>query len=76
MIMRLIYVTDMHGDFEKLKSLVSETLADVYIIAGDLIHIPFYNMETSIRYHELQSYFHGLRQRMGERSIQIQRLRG
>ena len=45
--MRLIYLTDIHGDFEKLKDLLSETLADIYIIAGDLIDIPFYSLETS-----------------------------
>jgi Icc-related predicted phosphoesterase len=62
--MKIIYATDIHGDFERVKSLLSETVANVYIIAGDLIDIPFYNMEASIRYHELQTYFHGLRRRM------------
>ncbi len=64
--MRIIYLTDIHGDFERVKNLLSETVAHLYIIAGDLIDIPFYNMETSIRYHELQSYFHGLRMKMDE----------
>ena len=64
--MRIIYLTDIHGDFERVKNLLSETLAHIYIISGDLIDIPFYNMETSIRYHELQSYFHGLRLKLGE----------
>jgi len=72
LMMKLIFVTDIHGDFEKLKGLLAETLADVYIIAGDLIDIPFYNMETSIRYHELQSYFHGLRLRMDKAGMQIE----
>lgn len=63
--MRLIYLTDIHGGFEKVTELLHETVADIYIIAGDLIDIPFYNMETAINYHELQSYFHSLRQRMG-----------
>lgn len=70
--MKLIYVTDIHGDFEKLKNLLAETVADAYVIAGDLIDIPFYNMETSIRYHELQSYFHGLRRRMGSEGVLIE----
>jgi len=70
--MKLIYLTDIHGDFEKLKSLLSETVADVYVIAGDLIDIPFYSMETSIRYHELQYYFHGLRRRMGAEGVLIE----
>lgn len=59
--MKIIYAADIHGAFERVKLLLSETMADVYIVAGDLIDIPFYNMNTAINYHELQSYFHGLR---------------
>ena len=70
--MKLIYATDIHGDFEKVKSLLFETVADVYIIAGDLIDIPFYNMAASIRYHELQSYFNGLRRKMGAEHMLIE----
>ena len=70
--MKIIYLTDIHGDFEKLKNLLSETVADVYIIAGDLIDIPFYSMETSMLYHELQSFFHGLRIRTGSENTLIE----
>ncbi len=54
-------MADIHGAFDRVKLLLSETMADVYVIAGDLIDIPFYNMNSAINYHELQSYFHGLR---------------
>ena len=70
--MRIIYAADIHGAFDRVKLLLSETVADVYIIAGDLIDIPFYNMSTAITYHELQSYFHGLRVRMNKESITIE----
>lgn len=70
--MRMIYVTDIHGAFERVKTLLTETVADVYIIAGDLIDIPFYNMNTAINYHELQSYFHGLRLRMNREGMTIE----
>jgi Icc-related predicted phosphoesterase len=70
--MKIIYATDIHGDFEKVKNLLADTVADVYIIAGDLIDIPFYNMGTSIRYHELQTYFHGMRRRMGAEHMLIE----
>jgi Icc-related predicted phosphoesterase len=70
--MKIIYVTDIHGAFERVQTLLSETLADVYIIAGDLIDIPFYNMSTAINYHELQSYFHGLRVRMQKENMVIE----
>ncbi len=62
--MILLYITDVHGGFEKVKNLLYETVADAYIISGDLIDIPFYNMETAIRYHEIQTYFQGLRRKM------------
>ncbi len=62
--MRIIYLTDVHGSFDEVKDLLLETVADVYIISGDLIDIPFYNVDTAIRYHELQSWFHGLRRQM------------
>lgn len=62
--MRIIYLTDIHGAFGQVKNLIYETVADVYIISGDLIDIPFYDMETAIRYHEVQSFFNSLRRRM------------
>lgn len=70
--MRIIYIADIHGAFERVKTLLSETFADVYIIAGDLIDIPFYNMNAAINYHELQSYLHGLRKKMNQESMNIE----
>ena len=70
--MRIVYVADIHGGFDRVKTLLTETVADVYIIAGDLIDIPFYNMSTAINYHELQSYFHGLRVRMKKENMVIE----
>src|ERR1035437_4109474 len=70
--MKIVYVADIHGAFDRVKILLSETVADVYIIAGDLIDIPFYNMNTAINYHELQSYFHGLRLRMNKEGMSIE----
>ena len=70
--MKIIYVADIHGAFDRVKTLLSETVADVYIIAGDLIDIPFYNMGAAINYHELQSYFHGLRAKMHKENMMIE----
>lgn len=70
--MKIIYLADIHGAFERVKLLLSETVADVYIISGDLIDIPFYNMNAAINYHELQSYFHGLRIRMHQENMSIE----
>ncbi|MCP4131236.1 MAG: hypothetical protein GY754_09670 [bacterium] len=62
--MKIIYITDIHGGFNKVSALMFDTVADVYIIAGDLIDIPFYNIDTAIHYHEMQTYFNGLRRKM------------
>ena len=70
--MRLIYLADIHGAFERVKVLLAETVADVYVVAGDLIDIPFYSMNSAINYHELQSYFHGLRLRMNKEKTIIE----
>ena len=61
--MKIIYLTDIHGSFNRIYELLLETVADLYIIAGDLIDIPFYNIDTAINYHELQTYFNGLRRK-------------
>lgn len=70
--MKLIYLTDIHGAFEHVMQLLAETVADVYVVSGDLIDIPFYNMDSAIRYHELQSFFHGLRRRMDREQTLIE----
>ncbi|MGZ3636120.1 MAG: metallophosphoesterase, partial [Syntrophales bacterium] len=44
--MRIIYLADIHGGFDRLNDLLNETVADVYIISGDLIDIPFYSMDA------------------------------
>ncbi len=70
--MKIVYCTDIHGAFEQLKDLLYETVSDVYLVAGDLIDIPFYNMDSAIRYHEIQSYFHSLRRRMEREDMVIE----
>jgi len=70
--MRIVYAADINGAFERVKTLLSETVADMYVISGDLIDIPFYHMTTAINYHELQSFFHGLRLRMGKEGMLIE----
>ncbi len=67
--MRLIYVADVHGAFERVKHLLSETVADVYIIAGDLVDISFHTSRTAVRYHDLQTYFHGVRRGRGKSAM-------
>ncbi len=62
--MRIIYLADIHGAFERVRQLLDSTHADVYIIAGDLIDLPFYSMNTAMHYHDLQTYFHAYRRQI------------
>ena len=70
--MKIIFATDVHGYFERVKCLLEIIEADIYIIAGDLIDIPFYTMDTSTRYYELQSFFHSLRRKMDRQDLYIE----
>jgi len=62
--MKIIYATDIHGSFNRVADLLFETTADIYIISGDLIDIPFHSIESAITYHEMQNDFMGLKRKM------------
>ncbi len=64
--MRIIYCADLHGGFAQLYHLLKETIADVYVVSGDILDIPFYSLEQSMEYFELQNIFHGMRREEGE----------
>jgi len=70
--MKLIYATDVHGSFERVRELCRLVAADVYIIAGDLVDIPFYTVQKARRYHDLQTYFHALRRRKGRGAMTLE----
>ena len=70
--MKIIFATDVHGFFERVKILLDGTAADVYVIAGDLIDIPFYTMTTAMNYHELQTFFYSLRRKMEREDLFIE----
>lgn len=63
--MELIYLSDVHDDFDRVKDLLSLTDADVYVISGDLIDKPFYTTEMAVRYRLNQAAFARLRRRLG-----------
>ncbi len=70
--MRLIYATDIHGSFNEVATLLFETIADIYVIAGDLIDIPFYSIDTAIHYHDLQTYLKSLRKEMDKEDMVLE----
>lgn len=52
--MRIIYVTDLHGALERLELLLELTNADLYVIAGDLLYNPFYDLDSMERFYAVQ----------------------
>ena len=70
--MRLIYITDVHGAFERVGQILGETVADLYIIAGDIVDISFHTARTALGYHDLQTYFHGLRRGRGKADLALE----
>jgi Icc-related predicted phosphoesterase len=70
--MKLIYVTDVHGSFELVRELLSLTAADVYIVAGDLLDIPFHTVRMARRYLDLQTFFHNLRRGKGKGDMTLE----
>lgn len=70
--MRIIYLTDIHGAFNQVAQLLSETVADAYLVAGDLIDIPFYHMDSAITYYEMQNYFTALRRTMEQEDMLLE----
>ncbi|MBN2158752.1 MAG: metallophosphoesterase [Spirochaetes bacterium] len=70
--MKIIFLTDIHGSFNQTAALLYETVADVYIIGGDLIDIPFYSINTAIQYHDLQTQLHSLRKKMDKEELVLE----
>ncbi|MFC1669587.1 metallophosphoesterase [Spirochaetota bacterium] len=70
--MKIIYVTDVHGAFDRVKELLDNTSADIYIISGDLIDIPFYNIDTVIKYDELHHTFESLKEKTDRDNISLE----
>jgi len=63
--MEILYLSDVHDAFDRVKELLARTDADVYIVAGDLIDRPFYTEALAARFRRRQSSFSALRHRLG-----------
>lgn len=70
--MKIIYCTDVHGSFSRIYNLLHETIADLYIISGDIIDIPFYSLDQAIEYYETQNLFHSMRRESNELHILLE----
>ncbi|MCB1145535.1 MAG: metallophosphoesterase [Leptospiraceae bacterium] len=52
--MEIIYLTDIHDNLSQLKTVLSTTKADLYIISGDLIYKAFFTEDKLYHFVELQ----------------------
>jgi|GEM_PF-927757 len=56
--MKVIYCTDILGSMVQIYNLLRETIADIYIFGGDLLNMPFYSIDQSMEFFELQRILH------------------
>ena len=70
--MKIIYCTDVHGGFVRVYNLLKETVADLYVISGDLIDLPFYSLDQSIEYLEAQNVFHAMRRESANQRVPLE----
>ena len=57
--MRCVFVSDVHQAFSRIDTLLDQTEADLYLIAGDLMSRSFYHYQTAWRFTELQQILKG-----------------
>jgi Icc-related predicted phosphoesterase len=53
-IMHLIFATDIHHDFKRLRALLEKTSADLYLFGGDLVYRVFHRHLHASRFIELE----------------------
>jgi uncharacterized protein len=70
--MEIVYLSDVHDAFDRVKDILARTDAGVYIISGDLIDRPFYTEEMAVRYRRRQTSFSALRHRLGYGDIAVE----
>jgi Icc-related predicted phosphoesterase len=60
--MHLIFATDIHHDYLKLRMLLEETHSDLYLFGGDLVYRAFHRHAQAYRFMELEQ---ALRRQLG-----------
>ncbi|HQO01050.1 MAG TPA: nucleotidyltransferase domain-containing protein [Spirochaetota bacterium] len=53
--MKIIYCSNPQGSLSKIYTLLKETIADMYIISGNLLDTPFYSHDLAHEYEMLQN---------------------
>lgn len=58
--MRIIFLTDIHDDFQGVERVLLKLKADLYLLAGDLVYKIFPTQATAWRFLELQERLRGM----------------
>lgn len=53
--MKIIYCSNPNGSLSQIYTLLKETIADIYIISGNLLDTPFYSRDLSLEYESLRN---------------------
>jgi len=56
--LKIIYLTDIHDGLQRLKKVLTETEADLYLFSGDIIYKAFFSEEKIIDFCGLQEEFY------------------
>ncbi len=64
--MKVVFATDIHESYRNLEKLFRMVEADLYIIAGDLLYLPFRSLQLASCFTELQQliYVQGLQHKL------------
>ena len=58
--MKVVFVADVHHAFGRLRDVLDQTNADLYLVTGDLAARAFYRYETAWQFMELQQVLRGV----------------
>ncbi len=59
---KIIVVSQPHGAHAEIYILLKETVADAYIVCGDLLDGPFYSVDAADSFSYLLEYFHAMKE--------------
>lgn len=60
--MRILFLTDIHDDFQGVEKILEKVRADLYLLAGDLVYRIFPTHRTAWRFLQLQQWLSGANQ--------------
>ena len=65
--MKIIYLTDIHDALRELKTILTSTEADLYMLCGDILYKAFYDEDKIYQFVCLQEEFYALARERGEK---------